>query len=166
MKVEQVLKPACRGDAIVVTDASPSSMGSTLTASVISNGLPVVQRFSPSRGTADFLCAVGALVAVLDAAGCRCEPPRRGIRGIWTTYVYCPLESWVEVFGERQSEMYVTPGSTRGPLHVWEYPCSDGTVRCITYLLERPEGPWILVVRVCCSESRNEMSCGLSHTVQ
>jgi hypothetical protein len=129
----------------------PRMFSYTARASKVLNGSSfAVRRFPSAQSRMDFLRAVSLLAAVPARRGWRSRPPKREIHDVWTTFLRYPLETWAKVFGEPESEMHLHWHSRRQPFRVWQYHCSDGVVRCIAYVLDRPQRQWLLVARVCC----------------
>lgn len=111
---------------------------------------PEPEGLSASCSRADFLHAV-RMLAESSASGKRSSvPPKREIGDVWTVLICCPFAAWTQVFGVPDGEMHPEPFCARRPLHVWEYRCSDGPVRCVGHDLDHADEPWILVARVCC----------------
>ena len=150
MKVQLNPKAGCIPDATVFLGDSPPSASYTAKASAALNRPVAVRKCLSPGSSTDFIRAVRMLAAALTANGFPSEPPQREVQKIWKTFVCCPLELWEKIFGERNAEMQIERQRICWPFCVWEYQCSDGLVRCIVYLLDHPEGPRILVVRVCC----------------
>src|SRR3990172_8527696 len=151
MKGELISQAGCIPDARMLSGDLPPPLSYTARASKALNGKSIaVRRYPSPQSRVDFLRAVRMLAAVPASQGCPSQLPKLEIHDVWTTFVRYPLETWAKVFGAPESEMHVERQSAYRPVHVWGYHCSDGVVRCIVYLLDRPHGPWILVARVCC----------------
>ena len=65
---------------------------------------------------------------------CRSPPDGSPIEEIWSTYLSCPRERWVELFGEPQHVLERRDARSGQPILTWEQASAVGPIRCAGHL--------------------------------
>jgi hypothetical protein len=111
--------------------------------------VPLVNSPSP-RSRADFIQALRLLAAELASQGCSSLPPNEEVCHVWRVFASCPYTTWRRIFGEPKAVKHYRHREMNRSFEVWEHRCSDGRVKCVGHLFERPPRErWVVVARIC-----------------
>jgi len=110
----------------------------------------VTREPSPPRSKADFARALRILSRKTTSGDCRFEAGNPRITAVQGTFLRCPFDTWLELFGQPESTHEHHESVPLFPVHVWKYQSTDGPVHCVGFQVDDLYGTrWVTFVRVC-----------------